>query len=179
MDAVTKNDLNQLKEELSLKIESQGETLRQEMKEQGETLRQEMKEQGETLRQEMKEQGETLRQEMKEQNKALREDMKKGNEKLRLEIKESTDSVLEVINSMATASSNQFMQIDEKLENLQLDIVMIKRDINRLNTEIDGAYKNKSITEDETVALIAGQRRLERWVEQIANESGIKLASNF
>ena len=146
MDAVTKNDLNQLKEELSLKIESQGETLRQEMK---------------------------------EQNKALREDMKKGNEKLRLEIKESTDSVLEVINSMATASSNQFMQIDEKLENLQLDIVMIKRDINRLNTEIDGAYKNKSITEDETVALIAGQRRLERWVEQIANESGIKLASNF
>lgn len=135
MDAVTKNDLKQLNEDLSLKIERQGETLRQEIK--------------------------------------------KVNDQLRLEIKESTDSVLEVINSMATASSNQFMQIDEKLENLQLDIVMIKRDINRLNTEIDGAYKNKSITEDETVALIAGQRRLERWVEQIANESGIKLASNF
>ncbi|MCB9821885.1 hypothetical protein H6801_00715 [Candidatus Nomurabacteria bacterium] len=135
MDAVTKNDLKQLNEDLSLKIERQGETLRQEIK--------------------------------------------KVNDQLRLEIKESTDSVLEVINSMATASSNQFIQIDEKLENLQLDIVMIKRDINRLNTEIDGAYKNKSITEDETVALIAGQRRLERWVEQIANESGIKLASNF
>jgi len=135
MDAVTKNDLKQLNEDLSLKIERQGETLRQEIK--------------------------------------------KVNDQLRLEIKESTDSVLEVINSMATASSNQFIQIDEKLENLQLDIVMIKRDINRLNTEIDGAYKNKSITEDETVALIAGQRRLERWVEQIANESGIKLASNI
>jgi len=135
MDAVTKNDLKQLNEDLSLKIERQGETLRQEIK--------------------------------------------KVNDQLRLEIKESTDSVLEVINSMATASSNQFIQIDEKLENLQLDIVMIKRDINRLNTEIDGTYKNKSITEDETVALIAGQRRLERWVEQIANESGIKLASNI
>jgi archaellum component FlaC len=168
MGVITKDDLNQLRDDLTAKIESQGETLRKEMKEQGETLRKEMKEQGETLRKEMKEQGETLRQEMKQ-----------SNEKLRLEIKESADSVLEVINSMATASSNQFMQIDEKLENIHLDIVMIKRDINRLNTEIDGAYKNKSITEDETIALIAGQRRLERWVEQIASESGIKLASNI
>lgn len=128
------------------------------------------------LGQKIDDQGVQLRQEIKESGEQLRREMQQSGEQLRKEIKESADSVLEVVNAMANTSSNQFVQIDQRLEDLRTDLSIIKREINNINSDIDKAFKNKSITEEETTALIAGQHRLERWVEQIAKETGIKLA---
>jgi gas vesicle protein len=155
MSDITKQDLDNLEERLSKKIDSQGVELRKEIKESGNQLRKEIKESGNQLRKEIKESGDQLRK----------------------EIKESADTVLEVISSLATSSSNQFIQIDQKLEDLRADLTIIKRQINNINADIDRAFKNKTVTEEETTALIAGQRRLERWVEQIASETGIKLTA--
>jgi seryl-tRNA synthetase len=79
---------------------------------------------------------------------------------------------------MAEVSSNQFLRVDQRFDNLQLELGAIRREINSLNNDIDRAFKAKTITEEETVALIAGQRRLDRWVDQIAKETGIKLSVN-
>ncbi len=78
---------------------------------------------------------------------------------------------------MAVTSSSQFTQIEQKLDDLTTELVFIKRQINNINSDIDKAFKNKTITEEETTALIAGQQRLERRIEQIAKETGIRLAA--
>jgi uncharacterized coiled-coil DUF342 family protein len=95
---------------------------------------------------------------------------------LRQEFKESTNSVLEVIAQMAETTHKQLSGIRDELDEIRIDLGMMKRELNNLNSDIDKAFKNKSITEEETVALIAGQKRLERWIEQIAQETGVKLA---
>ncbi len=77
---------------------------------------------------------------------------------------------------MAETTHKQLSGIRDELDEIRIDLGMMKRELNNLNSDIDKAFKNKSITEEETVALIAGQKRLERWIEQIAQETGVKLA---
>ncbi|HMS31241.1 MAG TPA: hypothetical protein PJ984_02495, partial [Candidatus Saccharibacteria bacterium] len=80
------------------------------------------------------------------------------------------------IAQMAETTHKQLSGIRDELDEIRIDLGMMKRELNNLNSDIDKAFKNKSITEEETVALIAGQKRLERWIEQIAQETGVKLA---
>ncbi len=120
---------------------------------------------------------EGLSRKIERQGAELRKEIKEQGIELRKEIKESADSILEVIGQMAQTTHGQLGEIRDEIEQIKLDLSMIKREINNLNSDIDKAYKNKDITDTETTALIAGQKRLERWVEQIAKETGITLAT--
>lgn len=122
-------------------------------------------------------QGIDLRKEMQEQGVVLRKEMKQQSLDLRKEIRAATDDVLEVIQQLANTTHKQLEEIRADIELIKLDLGMVKRAVNNLNSDIDKAFKNKTITEEETVALMAGQKRLERWIEQIARETGIKLSA--
>ncbi len=128
------------------------------------------------LAKQIKNQGTELRQEMKDQGTELRQEIKNQGTELRKEIKHSADDVLEVIGKLANTTHNQLEGIRADIELIKIELSIVKRAANSINSDIDKAFKNKSITEEETTALIAGQKRLERWIEQIAKETGIKLS---
>jgi len=165
MSAITKKDINDLETRLVTKIDEQGDLFSRELHIQGDLFRKELEEQGDRFDKKIEEQGDRLHKELEAQSTLLRS-----------EIKEATDSVLEVIAQMAETTHKQLSGIRDELDEIRIDLGMMKRELNNLNSDIDKAFKNKSITEEETVALIAGQKRLERWIEQIAQETGVKLA---
>ena len=120
--------------------------------------------QGQELREEIKQLGTELSSEIKQQTTAIREEMK-----------QQGVTLLEVVAQLAEASHKQFSQVHAKSEDIEAEVIEAKRQINLLNSDIDRAFKNKSITEDETVALFAGQRRLESNLDLIAKTIGLTL----
>jgi len=187
MSAITKKDINDLETRLVTKIDEQGDLFSRELHIQGDLFRKELEEQGDRFDKKLEEQGDRFDKKMEEQSTRFDKKMQEQSDRfdkkmeeqstvLRSEIKNSTDSVLEVIAQMAETTHKQLSGIRDELDEIRIDLGMMKRELNNLNSDIDKAFKNKSITEEETVALIAGQKRLERWIEQIAQETGVKLA---
>ncbi len=164
MSDITKQDLQNLEQRITGKVVDQGQELREEIKQLGTELSSEIKQQTTAIREEMKQQGVTLRSEIKQQGVELRK-----------EIRSATDEVLEVVAQLAEASHKQFSQVHAKSEDIEAEVIEANRQINLLNSDIDRAFKNKSITEDETVALFAGQRRLESNLDLIAKTIGLTL----
>lgn len=130
------------------------------------------------IKEKIVEQGKELREDMEQQGVELRKGMKQQGVELRKDIRSATDEVLEVVAQLAEASHTQFSQMQVRTEKIEDELIEIRRQISILNSDIDRAFKHKSITEEETVALIAGQRRLESNLDLIAKTIGLTLPAS-
>lgn len=68
-----------------------------------------------------------------------------------------------------------FKYLDDKFKNVDEQFVVLEKNISKLTSTIGGFVKRLDDIEIENTARDAQLARLERWIEQIASKSGIKL----
>lgn len=83
-------------------------------------------------------------------------------------IDKAVDDLSEIIQTFATQVDQRFNQLEERVDKLE-------KSIDRLTNTIDGFVKRLEDHEVENKARDSEVARLTRWVEQIAQETGVKL----
>ena len=83
-------------------------------------------------------------------------------------IKGAVDDIAGIIDVFAT-------RVDERLVRVEHDIAELKQSHERLLTTIDGFIRRIDRYESEQVARDLEVQRLKAWIQQIAEETGVKL----
>lgn len=83
-------------------------------------------------------------------------------------IKSAVDDIAGIIDVFAS-------RIDDRFNRLEARMDRVEASLERLNNTIDGFVKRIDKYETEQVARDAEVQRLKRWIEQIADETGVKL----
>lgn len=89
------------------------------------------------------------------------------------------NDVQEIVNKAVEDLSDiiqSFAQnVDDRFNKLETRVDKIERNLDRLTDTLDHFLKRLDDIEDDNVARDAQLARLERWIEQIAQKTGVKL----
>jgi septation ring formation regulator EzrA len=83
-------------------------------------------------------------------------------------IRSTVDQLSEVIDSFA-------QRVDERFSRLEARVDKIEKNLERLTATLDAFMKRLDGIETDSAARDAQIARLERWIEQVAKKSGVKL----
>jgi len=83
-------------------------------------------------------------------------------------VNKAVDDLSDIIQSFA-------QNVDDRFNKLEVRVDKIERNLDRLTDTLDHFLKRLDDIEDDNVARDAQLARLERWIEQIAQKTGVKL----
>ena len=81
----------------------------------------------------------------------------------------------EVIEQIASNDDGRFNKVEADITDMKEDIADLNKKYDRLLDTIDAFIKRIDDNETENAARDSQLARLERWIEQIAKETGVKL----
>jgi len=90
-------------------------------------------------------------------------------------VSKAVDDIADIIQSFAQSVDERFNKVEEDIADLKSDVAELDKKYDRLVRTLDHFLKRLDDIETDNTARDAQIARIERWVEQIAAKTGVKL----
>lgn len=87
----------------------------------------------------------------------------------------AVDDLSQIIQTFAQNVDERFIKVETNIADLKTDIAGLSTKYDRLITTLDAFLKRLDDAEVNNMARDAQLARLERWIEQVAEKTGVKL----